>query len=196
MTSLISIVPTGASIDKFLVPSKSASDPPSNIILSFPHPSLFATHPHPHFSNTVGRTTNRIKGAVLENLNGKIYELAKNDGENSLHGGVKGWGKHTWKGPEKVKRGSWDADIKGLDGSTKGEREGLLYTLVSEDGDEGFPGTVEAKAWYFEVRGPKNEVVLDIEYEAKLVDDQSPEVQETVVGMTNHAYCPSPDFEL
>lgn len=191
MTSLISIVPTGASIDKILVPSKSTSEPSTNITLSFPHPSLFATHPHPHFGNTVGRTTNRIKGALLDNLNGKTYRLAKNDGENSLHGGVKGWGKHTWKGHEKVKRGTWDSGIKSPDNSVQNEREGVLYMLVSKDGDEGFPGTVEAKVWYFEGRGPKNEVVLDIEYEAKLVDDQGPEIQETVIGMTNHAYgCP------
>ncbi|KAI4149888.1 MAG: hypothetical protein LQ340_004390, partial [Diploschistes diacapsis] len=191
MEPCIETIPTGASIYRFLIPSKTPSEPPSNIVLSFPHPDLFATHPHPHFSNTIGRTTNRIDNARLDNLNGKTYHLAKNNGNNNLHGGTKGWGKHQWKGPEKVKRGHWDQEIKGLDGASgsSAEREGLLYTLDSPDGDEGFPGDVEAKVWYFEGRGPKGEVVLDIEYEAKLSDapGKNQGINETVIGMTNHA---------
>jgi aldose 1-epimerase len=192
MTSNIVTIPTGATLSKFFVPSKSGGDP-TNIVLSFPHPSLFATHPHPHFGNTIGRTTNRIKGAVLTDLNGgKTYQLAQNERTNSLHGGEKGWGKHEWHGPEKVKRGTWDSGIKPISGDTSGdtsgERKGLLYTLVSPDGNEGFPGTVEAKVWYFEGQGPKGEVVLDVEYEAALKPKEGEDVSETVIGMTNHAY--------
>ena len=91
-----------------------------------------------------------------------------------------------WEGPIKVRRGKWDAGIKGLGGEEKddGEREGVLYRLVSKDGEEGFPGEVEAKVWYFEGRGEKEEVVLEAEYEVKMTDGG--EVEETVVGMTNH----------
>ena len=179
----------GASIYRFLVPSKNSSEPPSNIVLSLPHPDLFASHQHPHFSNTIGRTTNRIDNARLDNLNGKTYHLAKNDRNNNLHGGNKGWGKHAWNGPQKVKRGTWDTDIKSLSGSPTGEREGLLYTFDSPDGDEGFPGDVEAKVWYFEGRGCNGEIVLDVEYEAKLSDapGKNKGIEETVIGMTNHA---------
>ena len=44
---------------------------------------------------TIGRVGNRIGGAEFS-LNGKTYPLAKNDGENHLHGGIKGFDKQMW----------------------------------------------------------------------------------------------------
>lgn len=44
---------------------------------------------------TIGRVGNRIGGAEFS-LNGKTYSLAKNDGENHLHGGIKGFDKQMW----------------------------------------------------------------------------------------------------
>lgn len=55
---------------------------------------------------------------------------------------------------------------------------------VSPDGEEGFPGTVEATVWY--VAGMQDgKTVLEMEYEVELVGD---ECEETVVGVTNHRY--------
>ena len=48
------------------------------------------------FGATVGRVCNRIGGASFT-LNGKTYPLAKNDGENHLHGGVRGFDKRIWR---------------------------------------------------------------------------------------------------
>ena len=78
---------------------------------------------HPFFGVLVGRYGNRI-GKGTFTLDGKTYTLAKNNGENSLHGGVKGFDKYVWKTREVV----------APDGLA------LELTHVSPDGDEGYPG--------------------------------------------------------
>lgn len=74
-------------------------------------------------------------------------------------------------------------EVKGLEGDNV-EGESVEFTLRSEDGDEGYPGTVEAKVMYTAVED-KGVVVLGIEYEVRLVGD---EVEETAVNVTNHSY--------
>lgn len=89
----------------------------------------------------IGRYANRIGGASFS-LNGRTYTLAKNDGENHLHGGVKGFDKVVWT-PE----------VKG---------ETLLLSMESPDGDEGYPGTLKVQVAY--TFTPDN--TLRIRYEA------------------------------
>ena len=158
--SAFTFLPRGALIQEFKVAGH-------NIVQNFPEASLYSTVPHPHFGETVGRTTNRIKDAKIHNLNGKTYELNANNNGNALHGGPTGWGKRQWEGPKPVNRNG---------------REGVEFRYVSKDGEEGSPGTVEARVWY--TAGMEEEkTVLEVEYEAELVGD---ECEETVVGMTNH----------
>ena len=140
-----------------------------NIVQNFPEARLYDTVSHPHFGETIGRTTNRIKDGKIYNLNGKTYELAQNNGGNNLHGGPAGWGKRDWKGPKPVNRNG---------------REGVEFKYLSKDGEEGYPGTVEARVWYVAAM-EEGKTVLEVEYEAELVGD---ECEETVVGMTNHRY--------
>jgi len=101
---------------------------------------------------------------------------------NSLHGGNVGWGKHIWEGPKPV-------GIRGIPGVGKIEGgESVEFKLRSEDGDEGYPGTVDVSVVYTagtQTEGGKEVRVLGIEYEVKLVGD---EVEETVVNLTNHSY--------
>src|ERR1044071_5373356 len=60
----------------------------------------------PYFGALIGRYGNRIGNAQFT-LNGKTYQLPKNDGDNTLHGGVKGFDKVVWKArPLPVKNGS------------------------------------------------------------------------------------------
>lgn len=144
-----------------------------NIVLGFPSAASYQDKVSPFFGENIGRYANRISGAKINNLNGKSYDLAANDGPNTLHGGAEGWGKKTFEGPTPVNR----------DG-----RESVSFTYVSKDGEEGFPGTVEMKLWYtpfVEKDDGKDKTSLVVEYEAKLVGD---EVEETVVSLTNHRY--------
>lgn len=104
----------------------------------------------------IGRFGNRIGGAAFE-LNGKTYTLAKNNGENHLHGGTRGFDKYVW-----------DAVVKG---------DSLVLSMVSPDGDEGYPGTLTVQVTYTF----SGENALGIHYEA--VCDQ-----DTVINLTNHVY--------
>ena len=95
----------------------------------------------PHFGGTIGRVANRIAGAKFT-LNGKEYQLAANDGGNHLHGGRRGFDKRIWK-------------IEARD-DTK-----LALSLVSEDGEEGYPGRLEVYVLY-----ELKEDALEISYRA------------------------------
>lgn len=147
-----------------------------NIVLGFPKPEPYKTKNTAFFGETIGRVANRISGAKIDKLNGKSYELAANNGPNSLHGGPKGWGKQNFEGPKPVNRNG---------------KEGVVFKYLSKDGEEGFPGTVELRVWYtagkVEDEGIEK-TQLEIEYEAELVGD---EVEETVVAVTNHRYSQS-----
>ena len=103
----------------------------------------------------VGRVGNRIGGAGFT-LNGKTYTLARNDGENHLHGGVRGFDKYVWTA-EKLP-------------------DGVRFSRVSPDGEEGYPGTLHAAVSY---RLQGNTLV--IEYEASADQD-------TLCSLTNHSY--------
>jgi aldose 1-epimerase len=109
-----------------------------------------------YFGATVGRYANRIaKGHFM--LNGKIFQTTLNNkGMNTLHGGSEGFDRRNWK-------------AKLIPG-------GVEFTLVSPDGDQGFPGTLTAYVRYTLHRN-----VVRIEYGA---DTDQP----TVVNLTNHTY--------
>lgn len=165
--STFTFLPLGAIIQEFRVGDQ-------NIVLGFPTQDHYVKHNSPHFGATIGRVANRIKDGVIHNLNGRDYELAKNNGPNSLHGGVNGWGKRIFDGPHTVKRDGKDA---------------LLFKYRCADGEEGFPGTVEVRVWYVaskeDVGSPSAKTVLSVEYEVEFVGD---ECDETVINMTNHRY--------
>jgi aldose 1-epimerase len=170
----VSFLPLGAIIQELRVGGV-------NIVQGFPEQSQYQSHNDPYFGETIGRVANRIKGAKIDSVNGgKTYTLAANNGPNNLHGGLVGWGKKIWKGPTPV----GVRQIPGVEGLEGGES--VKFSLVSEDGDEGFPGTVETSVVYTvgkQVQGGKEVIVLGIEYEAELVGG----ADETVINMTNHS---------
>ena len=115
---------------------------------------------NPHYGAIVGRYANRIGGARFA-LDGRTYELAANNGPNSLHGGRKGFD-----------RAVWHAEPFERDGTA-----GVVLTHASPDGDEGFPGALSVSVTYtFNDRGE-----LAIDYRA--TTDKA-----TVMNLTNHSY--------
>ncbi|HVO99082.1 MAG TPA: aldose epimerase family protein [Bryobacteraceae bacterium] len=112
---------------------------------------------NPFFGALVGRYANRI-GHAQFTLDGALYKVPKNDGENSLHGGLRGFDKVVWTARE-------------LPGG------GLELTYLSKDGEEGYPGNLKATVIYHLTDA--NE--LKIDYEATTDKD-------TVVNLTNHSY--------
>lgn len=113
--------------------------------------------PPPYFGAIVGRYGNRI-GKGKFSLNGVEYALAKNNGENHLHGGIKGFDKMVWKAKE-------------------GPGQSLELSYLSKDGEEGYPGALSATVTY--TLTDNNE--LKIDYSATTDKD-------TVVNLTNHCY--------
>ena len=158
-------LPQGAIIQEFSVAGH-------NIVQSFPNEQLYRSLPDTFFfGETIGRTTNRIKNATIDDLNGRSYKLAQNNGPNSLHGGRIGFGKRIFEGPEAVNHHG---------------KEGVLFKYISPHMEEGYPGTIELRVWYTawkEAEGGKSKSVLEIEYEVEMVGS---ECEETVVGVTNH----------
>jgi aldose 1-epimerase len=113
-----------------------------------------------HYGAIVGRYGNRIGGARFA-LDGRTYELAANNGPNSLHGDLKGFDKAVWTAEPFERAGM----------------AGVILTHTSPDGDEGFPGTLSVSMTY--TFNDKNELAID--YEA--TTDKA-----TVVNLTNHSY--------
>ncbi|MFF3493809.1 aldose epimerase family protein [Streptomyces sp. NPDC002795] len=112
------------------------------------------------FGATIGRYGNRIaKGKFT--LDGKAYQVSVNDGENSLHGGAKGFNTRVW-------------DIEPF---TSGSDVGLHMHYTSVDGEMGYPGTLKTTVTYtLTARG-------DWRVDYKATTDKP-----TVVNLTNHTY--------
>lgn len=82
---------------------------------------------HPYFGATIGRYGNRIAKGKFS-LNGVEYTLAKNNGENALHGGPQGFHRKVWKATRRD--------------------QSLELTYVSKDGEEGYPGALSSTVTY------------------------------------------------
>lgn len=170
-TSPVTFLPLGAVIQEFRISGR-------NIVLGFLRQQDYQDQKHPYFGETIGRYANRLSTGKVNELNGRDYEFVRNErGITTLHGGTIGWGKKIWNGPQKV---------------TRNERESTLFTLQSPDGDEGFPGAVEARVWYTvehktPTTGVGEEVTLNIEYEVEMTGDEEA-IKETICCVTNHGY--------
>ncbi|MEQ8207486.1 MAG: aldose epimerase family protein [Woeseia sp.] len=128
-----------------------------NVIVGYEDSAAYLTDPY-FMGATVGRTCNRIAGAHFT-LDGVDYPLDANEGENHLHGGAGGFHQRHWSIDEAV------------------PDDTVRFRLQSADGDQGYPGTVEASVTYRWT--DERELVIRLEAETD---------RPTHVNMTNHSY--------
>ncbi|WP_297703090.1 aldose epimerase family protein [uncultured Eudoraea sp.] len=128
-----------------------------DIVLGLPTLDGYMNGPKNNFGAVIGRYGNRIAKGKFSIKNTK-YKLAKNNGENHLHGGNIGFDAVIWKArqtaPNKIE-----------------------FTRVSSDMEEGYPGNLDVKVTY--ILSDNNE--LKISYEA--ITDKT-----TIINLTNHSY--------
>lgn len=108
---------------------------------------------------TVGRVANRISNAGFT-LDGVRYDLSRNHGKHHLHGGVSGFSFKLW-------------EASAYDGA----EPKMVFTRISPDGEEGYPGTLQVEVTFTLTRGG----ALAISYRASTD-------KKTIVNMTNHSY--------
>ena len=132
----------------------------ADVVLGFNDLESYLTKNDPYMGAIIGRYGNRIaKGRFT--LNGVEYKLAVNNGENHLHGGIKGFDKVVWTGRD-IKTGAGPA---------------VVLTYLSKDGEEGYPGNLNVRVVYTLT----NNNELKIEYSATTDKD-------TVTNLTHHSY--------
>jgi aldose 1-epimerase len=153
----LSAITYGGTIVSLRVPDRDGAL--ADVVLG--HDSLQRYIDHsPYFGAIVGRYGNRIANGRFA-LDGVTYQLARNDGEQHLHGGVRGFDKTIWS----AAAGTRDGDAS------------VTFSLLSPDGDEGYPGALEAVVTYtLTARGE-----LAVDYQARTD-------RPTVVNLTQHSY--------
>src|ERR1700746_151858 len=154
----VSITHFGATIVALHVPDRSGKT--ADVVLGFDTLEGYENGKS-YFGATVGRYANRIGGGAFS-IDGQTYTLPKNNGNNTLHGGIVGFNKKVWKAREISAKGG----------------ESLELSYLSSDGEEGFPGNLSVKV-VFTLPADRNE--LKIDYSATTDKD-------TVLNLSNHSY--------
>ena len=131
----------------------------ADVALGFDDMGGYLSDP-PYFGAIVGRYGNRIAHGRFT-LDGAEYALAQNNGENHLHGGLKGFDKVIWEAEE----------VEGSDDPA------LRFSYLSADGEEGYPGNLSVEVTYTLTEGDE----LRVDYYA--TTDQT-----TVLNLTQHTY--------
>lgn len=153
----VSITPFGATVVGIKVPGRNGKV--NDIALGYDSLDGYLAD-KAHFGATVGRYGNRIARGEFA-LNGVKYKLARNNGENHLHGGIKGFDKALWNVETTSPTGPPSVHLR----------------YSSKDGEEGYPGNLTADVTF--TLTDQNE--LKIDYLATTDKD-------TVVNLTNHTY--------
>ncbi|MEO0472480.1 MAG: aldose epimerase family protein [Bacteroidota bacterium] len=151
----VAITNYGARIVSLLVPNREGKM--TDVVLGFDKLADYRTAKEIYFGATIGRFANRIADGQFS-IGEQSYQLAQNNGDNSLHGG-----------PGGLHNVVWQAQLV--------DQQQIRLSYQSPDGEEGFPGTLDITVLYTLT----NDNALQIDYEA--TTDQA-----TIINLTNHAF--------
>lgn len=150
------ILTYGATLQSLMAPGRDRAR--ADVVLGYDDLASYENRSN-YFGVTVGRFANRIGGGRFS-LDGQTYQLTQNDKANSLHGGTKGFDKHVWR----------------VVSIRSGPVASVTLAHRSPDGDQGYPGQLDATLTYsLDERG-----ALTLAFDARTT-------KPTVVNMTNHA---------
>src|SRR5580765_6501659 len=151
------IITYGGAVVSLKVPDRRGKV--GDVVLGYDSVADYERHTS-YFGALIGRYANRIAKGKFS-LNGKEYSLAVNNGENHLHGGLKGFDKVVW----------------GARSSTDAAGANLELAYLSHDGEEGYPGNLSVKVVY----------TLTEKDELKIVYSATTD-KATVINLTHHSY--------
>jgi len=158
----LTVIPFGATVTSLKIPTK--DNELVDVVLGFDtvegYEKSFQLEGKPYLGATVGRYAGRISEGKFE-LNGKTYQLAINNGVNSLHGGIDNFSQKNWN----------------VDAVNAGENPSITLSYVSAVNEENYPGELSVSLTY--TLSEENELIL--EYKATTTED-------TVINLTHHSY--------
>ena len=151
----VAITNYGGTIIAIMVPDKNGKF--ANVIQGHDNIQDIINSPEPYLSTLIGRYGNRIYKGKFQ-LHGKTYNLAINNGSNSLHGGKKGFNTKVWN-------------------ALKMNVQALVLEYVSPYGEEGYSGEVRITVVY--TFTDKNELVIDY---------MATTNKKTIINLTSHGF--------
>jgi aldose 1-epimerase len=154
--TIVKLMNYGATVTNILVADKSGAL--GDVVLGFDNLDGYMQQGNPYMGVVAGRYANRIANGKFT-LDGKDYNLAKNNNGHALHGGLKAFDKVIW-------------NAEPLPGDSS-----IRFTYLSKDGEEGYPGNLSVEVIYT----LSDDNALKIEYKAT-TDKATP------VNLTNHTY--------
>ncbi len=155
---VLEVITLGGIVTRLLAPGQNGAL--DDVVLGFNNLDSYVAG-HPYFGAITGRVAGRIANAVFT-LDGKTYQLARNDPPNHLHGGVEGFDKRIWTA----------SPVNRADGAPS-----LRLTYRSPDGEEGYPGNVDVAVTY---------TVTD--ENVFLVETEAASDRTTPFSLTHHSY--------
>ncbi|XP_063235685.1 galactose mutarotase-like isoform X1 [Bacillus rossius redtenbacheri] len=150
----VQVMSYGATVTSVKLPDRSGGV--DDVVLGFDDLDGYLKADNPYFGAVVGRVANRIKNGRFK-IGNETYQISLNDGNNTLHGGLKGFDKKVW--------------------SSCVEDDKVVFSYLSSDGEEGFPGAVLASVTY----------QLTDSNELK-VTWKATSTKPTPINLTNHSY--------
>lgn len=147
------ITDLGATLVSLWVPDRDGKE--ADVVLGYDDTSGYLNN-EGFLGAVVGRNANRVRGAKFD-MNGVTVKLPPNEGKNNLHSGPDCWNTRLWKVEEYTENA-------------------IRLSLLSPDGDQGFPGSA------------KVEVTYSIENNALTITYDAVSDKDTVFNLTNHAY--------
>ncbi len=154
---VLGLMTYGAAITELSLPDRLGRA--QDVVLGFDDLQGYVDHTA-FFGAVIGRVANRIRNGVFV-LEGERYQLEATDGPDHLHGGWRGWDRRIWRAtPSETEHGQM-----------------VLFEYSSADGEEGYPGRVDASVRY--TLAPEGVLSIDMRARSE---------RTTIVNMAQHTY--------